>query len=204
MCVTRPAAPFLLPLTLALALAGCTDRGDVPRADGGAVPADDGPAAVHAGHGEFDPHAGHGEFDPHAGHGGFGPHGGHVVEFTADRAIRGEFVVETGNARFYLYGPDLETPLRAERVTFNLVDGETGRSKLIQMRQAGPVGRTAPGEPSEDQVAHEWSVSASDLPGDGIEELTGAFGVTIDGEKYEGPLTHDHADGAVPPADGVE
>lgn len=117
-----------------------------------------------------------------------GPHDGHLVVF-GDEAYHGEIVFneESGELSVYIIKADATTlhPIEEESVAVHLeLDGEEVELTL----PASPETTDPEGK------ASRFVLETDEVP-EGIrdaEDLHGHIVATIDGEEYEGEITHDH------------
>ena len=119
----------------------------------------------------------------HASHAEIGPHGGEIVEFTADHSLHGELVMKADDparGRFYILGPDIKTPVKAERVALFFDDVQTGAETNVETDEL-----------SGENVDDAWSFDLSLVPG-GDAEVVGEVKVVVAGQEYEGSFGHDH------------
>lgn len=117
-----------------------------------------------------------------------GPHEGHLVVF-GDEAYHGEIVFDeaAGELTVYIIKADATTahPIDQEAVEVHLeLDGEEVELTLPASPDTG----------DPDGTSSRFVLGSEDVP-DGIqdaEDLHGHIVATIDGEEYEGEITHDH------------
>lgn len=160
-------------LVFVLAVSGCGGNGDDTGGGNG------GGSSSSADNGDHEDHddSGHSHADP--------PHGGTLIEFGGGE-YHGEFVHDEESVTIYILNADVseQVAIDAESITLNVTqDGESTPYEL----QADPDEGDAEGKSSRFTLTDAALIEAIEAEG-----TTARAAVEIDGNPYQGSISHDH------------